>query len=60
MNNDNHVGQREVFCPFIRKSGKKVYPKNAKYFHFWVDETESVAQPNSAEQLSMLSSEEAK
>jgi len=26
---------REVFCRFIRKNGKIIYPKG-KVFHFWV------------------------
>ena len=27
---------REVFCRYIRRNGKIIYPKNAKVFHFWV------------------------
>lgn len=27
----------EVFCRYITKNGKKIYPKNAKLFHFWVE-----------------------
>jgi len=30
------VGYREVFCRFIRKNGKIIYPKNGKVFHFYV------------------------
>lgn len=26
----------EVFTPYIVKNGKIIYPKNKKYFHFWV------------------------
>lgn len=26
----------EVFAPYITKNGKRIYPKNAKFFHFWV------------------------
>ena len=26
----------EVYCRYIRRKGKIIYPKNAKYFHFWV------------------------
>ncbi|MBP3644814.1 MAG: hypothetical protein J6K55_00120 [Clostridia bacterium] len=29
-------GMREVFCRFIRRNGRIIYPKNARYFHFWV------------------------
>lgn len=27
---------KEIFTPFIRKNGRIIYPKNAKFFHFWV------------------------
>jgi hypothetical protein len=30
------VGMIEVFCRFIVKNGKRIYPKNAKCFHFFV------------------------
>ena len=26
----------EVFARYITRNGKIIYPKNAKYFHFWV------------------------
>jgi len=26
----------EIFCPSITRNGKTIYPKNGKYFHFWV------------------------
>jgi hypothetical protein len=29
-------GYREVFCRFIRRNGKIIYPKNGKVFHFYV------------------------
>jgi hypothetical protein len=29
-------GYREVFCRFITKNGKVIYPTTAKFFHFWV------------------------
>jgi len=28
-------GKVEVFCRFVRKNGKYIYPKRSKYFHFW-------------------------
>ncbi len=34
LNNDLPV--KEVFCRFIRKNGKIIYPKNARFFHFWI------------------------
>jgi hypothetical protein len=29
-------GYREVFCRYITKNGKRIYPKNARFFHFFV------------------------
>lgn len=26
----------EVFCRCIRRNGKVIYPKNSRFFHFWV------------------------
>ncbi len=36
-NNEND-GKKEIFCRYIVKNGKKIYPKKGKFFHFWVDE----------------------
>jgi hypothetical protein len=30
------VGYREVFCRYIVRKGKRIYPKNARFFHFFV------------------------
>lgn len=27
---------REVFCPYVIRNGKIIYPKKAKVFHFYV------------------------
>jgi hypothetical protein len=29
-------GEIEVFCRHIIRKGKVIYPKRAKFFHFWV------------------------
>ena len=29
-------GYREVFCPYVIRKDKVIYPKKAKVFHFWV------------------------
>lgn len=29
-------GKREVFCRFIRRAGKIIYPKNGTCFHFFL------------------------
>ena len=34
---NNDTSKREVFCRYIYKNGKKIYPKNSKFFHFWVE-----------------------
>jgi len=31
-------GQVEIFCRYITRKGKKIYPKKGQFFHFWVDE----------------------
>ena len=30
-----------VFCPYIKKNGQIIYPKHAKFFRFWVDNSSS-------------------
>ena len=37
-NSIEHAGKREVFCRYYtNKYGKRIYPRNGKVFHFWVD-----------------------
>lgn len=38
MNNktQKESGLKEVFCRFIVKAGKVIYPKNGTCFHFYV------------------------
>jgi hypothetical protein len=31
----NLDGKVEVFCRYIVRNGKVIYPRNAEYFHFW-------------------------
>lgn len=38
----NNEGVREVFARCIHKNGKTIYPKRARFFHFFV-KTETVA-----------------
>jgi len=33
---NSHDEKVEIFCRYIYRKGKKIYPKNAKFFHFWV------------------------
>ena len=47
------VGKREVFCPYITKNGRRIYPRNGRVFHFWVDDTPDV-KVNKPQQLSMF------
>lgn len=34
---ENRRGGRWVYCRYIRKNGRVIYPKNGKMFRFWVD-----------------------
>ena len=35
-------GYREVFCRYVVRNGKRIYPKNARFFHFFVkDKTDT-------------------
>lgn len=36
MSNENRPGYHLVFCRCIRRNGKLVYPKNGRFFRFWV------------------------
>lgn len=36
--NANKPGYKEIFCAYIVKNGKRIYPKKGKLFHFWVKE----------------------
>ncbi len=29
---------KEIFCRSIRKNGKIIYPKNGKFFHFFIED----------------------
>jgi hypothetical protein len=31
-------GGRWVFCRYIRKNGRIIYPKRGQFFRFWVEE----------------------
>lgn len=35
---DIKPGMVEIFCRYITRNGKRIYPQNAKFFHFWVEE----------------------
>lgn len=34
-NNDIYE-KKEILCPYITKKGRRIYPKNAKFFHFFI------------------------
>lgn len=38
----NEIGKVRIFCRYIIKNGKRIYPKRSKYFSFLVD-TKKVA-----------------
>lgn len=33
---DKHEDMVEVFARYITRNGKRIYPKNTRFFHFWV------------------------
>ncbi len=37
----------EIFCRYIHKNGKVIYPKNGKFFHFWIDNKKDSAKAES-------------
>lgn len=56
MEISNTTAMREVFCRYIRKNGRIIYPKNSRFFHFWVP-VKSEMDTN-YEQLSMFDTDE--
>ncbi len=38
VNEKPEKGMIEIFCRYITRNGKRIYPKNAKLFHFFVKE----------------------
>lgn len=38
---EQNDGKVEVFCRYIVKNGKKIYPKNGKFFHFFAEPKKS-------------------
>ena len=38
----------EVICRYIRKNGRIIYPKNGKYFHFYVDKKDKTSNDDEA------------
>lgn len=57
MENFSIAGKREVFCRFIRKNGRIIYPKNARFFHFWVDVDAVEGEETKSRQLTMFDDE---
>jgi len=47
MENTDISSRHEIFCRYIRRNGRRIYPKNAKYFHFWVDDVPANSDPDS-------------
>lgn len=33
----NGKDQKLIFCRYITRKGKRIYPKNGQFFAFWVD-----------------------
>lgn len=45
MDFDNKI---EIFCRYIKRNGKIIYPKNGSLFHFFVDADKSAEKADSA------------
>ena len=35
---ENGVTYKLIFCKSIRRNGKTIYPKNTRFFKFWVED----------------------
>ncbi|MGN1369499.1 MAG: hypothetical protein ACI4WX_11565 [Aristaeellaceae bacterium] len=58
MENFEHIGKKEIICRYIRKNGRIIYPRNSKFFHFWVDVTKNASDRR--EHVSMFDDEDQK
>ena len=45
MDFDNKI---EIFCRYIKRNGKVIYPKNGTLVHFFVDADKAVEKTDSA------------
>lgn len=36
--NENTRGGRWIYARYIRRNGRIIYPKNAQFFRFWVND----------------------
>ena len=36
--NKARTGGRWVYCRYIVRTGRVIYPKNARFFRFWVED----------------------
>ena len=50
--NNNHVGEKEIFTPYITKNGVRIYRKNGGMFHFWVKDVAN--SDNTTKQLTLF------
>ena len=46
-NQERNACMTEVFCRYIRKNGKIIYPKNGGFFHFWVEDEKDPVEAES-------------
>jgi Zn/Cd-binding protein ZinT len=37
----------EIFCRYIIKNGKRIYPHRSKFFHFFIDEDSKIKNKES-------------
>lgn len=36
LSDEYRPGHKLVFCRYVRRNGKIIYPKKGKFFRFWV------------------------
>lgn len=36
LRSDDGAVRTEIFCRYVRRNGKIIFPKNAKFFHFFI------------------------
>lgn len=40
-----------IYCRYITKNGVRIYPKNKRYFRFWVDDEKAVDENTTDKKL---------
>lgn len=51
MKFDHNEAKKEIYCRYIHRNGRIIYPKNAQFFHFWVEDSGSASGSNGSDKL---------